>query len=62
MARALRIEAAGLSYHVWARGTGGMAIYHDDRDRTRFLRFLERTCATHDVDCHAFCLMPNHYL
>jgi putative transposase len=61
MARALRIEAAGLSYHVWARGSGRMDIYLDDGDRERFLELLGRTVTSHDLDCHAYCLMMNHY-
>jgi putative transposase len=61
MARALRIEEAGLTYHAWARGTGGMAIYRDDRDRERFLELLAQSLDAHDVVCHAFCLMTTHY-
>jgi putative transposase len=53
--------AAGLSYHVWARGSGRMAIYLDDRDRRQFLDMLGRVFTTRNVDCHAFCLMTNHY-
>ena len=38
-----------------------MAIYHDDVDRRRFLAILETIVERYLVDCHAYCLMPNHY-
>jgi putative transposase len=38
-----------------------MAIYLDDRDRRRFLDLLGQTVISHDVNCHAYCLMTNHY-
>jgi putative transposase len=61
MARPLRIQAAGLTYHVCSRGTGQMTIYRDDRDRRRFLRMLSRTFTKFSVYCCAYCLMSNHY-
>jgi putative transposase len=61
MARQLRIQAPGLSYHVWARGTGRMAIFLDDRDRHHFLELLGDVFDSHGVDCHAHCQMTNHY-
>ena len=38
-----------------------MAIYHDDDDRHRFLTTLERVVERHRIECHAYCLMSNHY-
>src|SRR5512143_538242 len=38
-----------------------MSIYLDDLDRLEFLRLLGRAFAAHAVDCHAYCLMDNHY-
>ena len=61
MARALRIQAAGLTYHVTARGTGRMSIYRDDVDRRRFLALLASLSREHGLACHAYCLMSNHY-
>ena len=40
MARPLRIQAAGLTYHVTARGVRRTSIYLDDGDRQRFLTLL----------------------
>ena len=61
MARQLRIQGAGLSYHVWSRGNGRRAIFLDDHDRLRFLDVLGDVCESHAVDCLAFCQMTNHY-
>jgi REP element-mobilizing transposase RayT len=38
-----------------------MGIYMDDRDREHFLELIAWVVASHDVDCHAHCLMSNHY-
>ena len=38
-----------------------MAIYHDDVDRRRFLATLETVVERYRMECHAYCLMPNHY-
>jgi REP element-mobilizing transposase RayT len=38
-----------------------MAIYLDDRDREMFLSLLARAFDIHGVECHAYCLMANHY-
>src|SRR5512135_2619432 len=61
MARPLRIQAAGLTYHVTARGSGRMVIYRDDEDRDRFLELLARVVESHGIICSAYCLMTNHY-
>lgn len=61
MARPLRIVAEGALYHVVARGNAKMAIYCDDVDRMRFLRLLETVVKGYQVECHAYCLMANHY-
>jgi REP element-mobilizing transposase RayT len=44
-----------------ARGNAKMAIYNDDEDRHRFLVTLERVVARYRIECHAYCLMSNHY-
>ena len=61
MARPLRIQAPGLTYHVTARGTGQMTIYADDADRQSFLNRLGDVADSHELRCHAYCLMSNHY-
>jgi putative transposase len=46
---------------VVARGNAKMAIYCDDVDRRRFLTILETVVERHRIECHAYCLMSNHY-
>jgi REP element-mobilizing transposase RayT len=44
MARPLRVEYPGATYHVMARGNQGRATFKDDRDRQRFLETLGEAC------------------
>lgn len=61
MARPLRIEYPGAFYHVMNRGQGGEEIFIGERDRRRFLHYLEKTVEQYSIVVHTFCLMPNHY-
>jgi REP-associated tyrosine transposase len=48
-------------YHVTSRGAGQAAIFLDDLDRVAFMHLLRRTVRKFNWDCHAYCLMTNHY-
>ncbi|MBU4452912.1 transposase, partial [Patescibacteria group bacterium] len=61
MARPLRIEFPGALYHVMSRGNARQDIYTDDNDRREFLKNLEHCIKFHNLICHAYCLMGNHY-
>lgn len=61
MARPIRLEFAGASYHVTTRGEGGAAVFRDDEDRAQFLQVLHEVVARFGWVCHAYCLMNNHY-
>ena len=61
MARPLRIEFAGALYHITARGNAQQDIYLTDDDREQFLEILQRVNDRHQWQCHAYCLMSNHY-
>lgn len=61
MARPLRIEYPGASYHVMARGNRGHVIFRDDADRKRFLETLAEACEKTGWRIHAYVLMANHY-
>jgi putative transposase len=61
VARQLRIQAPGLTYHVTARGVRRTSIYLDDEDRHRFLALLAAVVDRYALRCHAFCQMTNHY-
>lgn len=48
-------------YHVTTRGVDRCPIYGDDADRVDFLSLLAGVVHRFDWDCHALCLMGNHY-
>jgi putative transposase len=49
------------AYHVACRGSNHRDIYLEDIDRKSFMTILARVVATHEWQCHAFCLMTTHY-
>lgn len=61
MARQLRIEYEGALYHVIARGNEQKKIYSTDKDKERFLGYIQRAHERFGVKIHAYCLMSNHY-
>src|ERR1700736_3964419 len=61
MSRPLRFQAAGLVYHLMARGNNKMAIFLDDLDYERFQEMLAEVVARFGIDSWIFCVMPNHY-
>jgi REP element-mobilizing transposase RayT len=61
MARPLRVEFEGATYHVMARGNERRPIFRDDRDRELWLKTLSETVQRFGILVHAYCLMPNHY-
>lgn len=61
MARPLRVEYPGALYHVMSRGNARQNIYSNDNDRKEFLKNLEHCIKMHNLICHAYCLMSNHY-
>ena len=61
MARKVRVEYPGATYHVMNRGDRREAIFRDDRDRERFLETLAQACGKTAWQVHALCLMPNHF-
>ena len=61
MARPLRIEYPGAHYHVINRGNAGEDIFISDRDKEKFLGYLEKAVERYGITIHAYCLMTNHY-
>jgi putative transposase len=61
MARKRRIRDAGLLRHVMSRGNGRMQIFLDQGDYRKFLFVLSDVFESYQVECWAYCLMPNHY-
>ncbi len=61
MVRPLRIEIPGALYHLTSRGDRREAIYLSDEDRRHWLTLLGQVCERFNWQCHAYCLMDNHY-
>jgi putative transposase len=61
MGRPLRENVEGGFYHVTTRGNNRSAIALDADDCRAFTDALAAAVGTFEVECHAFCLMPNHY-
>jgi len=61
MSRPLRIEFEGAWYHVMNRGADRRAVFPNNLHRRLFLDLLGEIRDTFGVQCHAYCLMGNHY-
>jgi REP element-mobilizing transposase RayT len=61
MARKVRVEFEGATYHVMCRGDRRENIFEDDLDRVRFLETLTEVCGRTGWKLHAYVLMSNHY-
>jgi putative transposase len=61
MARPLRVEYPGAYYHVINRGNNRENIFKDDRDREKFLEYLQKASERFSIVIHTYCLMNNHF-
>ena len=61
MARPLRIQYSSAFYHVTSRGNERKAIFRNDRDREKFLSYLQSSHERYGAIIHVYCLMSNHY-
>jgi len=61
MARPLRITYPGAFYHITSRGNERKNVFKSERDREKFLEYLESATQRYDAVIHVFCLMDNHY-
>jgi REP element-mobilizing transposase RayT len=61
MARPLRIEYPGAFYHVTSRGNEQREIFKSQKDREKFLSYLESAVVRYGAVIHGYCLMSNHY-
>jgi REP element-mobilizing transposase RayT len=61
VARPLRILYAEAFYHVTSRGNERRAVFLTDRDREKFLSYLESAHVKYGGIIHVYCLMDNHY-
>lgn len=60
MARLLRVQFPGAIYHATLRGNNRRVLFHDDKDRKRFLDRLAGYVDEFRVRLYIFCLMSNH--
>ena len=61
MARPLRLQYPGAFYHVTSRGNERKSIFKTNRDRQKFLSYLESAYDRYGAIIHVYCLMNNHY-
>ena len=61
MARPLRIEYEGGTYHITARGNEKRVIFDDETDFRKFESFLNRYIERFGVRLYCYVLMDNHY-
>ncbi len=60
MGRLGRLDAAGVFFHVMARGNNREAIFRERGDFITLLRIIESSIRRFDRSIHAYCLMTNH--
>ena len=61
VSRPLRIEYPGAFYHVTSRGNERKTVFQSNRDREKYLSYLESTHERYGAVIHTYCLMGNHY-
>lgn len=61
MGRPLRIEYPGAFYHVTSRGNEKKEVFKSQKDREKFLSYLESATERYGAAIHVYCLMSNHY-
>ena len=62
MARPLRIEYEGAVYHVTSRSNARSDVFLSDDDGDVLLDVLDHVVDRFSWQCHAYCLMTNHFL
>lgn len=61
MGRPLRIEYPGAFYHVTSRGNEQKDVFKNQRDREKYLEYLQSATERYGAIIHVYCLMRNHY-
>jgi len=61
MARAIRQQTAGMSFHVLNRAAKRAVLFENSEDYAAFERVVEEAVRRHEVAIFAYCLMPNHW-
>ncbi len=61
MARPLRIEYPGAFYNVTSRGNEQKDVFKSQKDREKFLSYVESAVVRYGAVVHTWCLMSNYY-
>ena len=61
MARPLRIEYPGAFYQVMSRGDEQKDVFKSQKDREKFLSYVESAVVRYGAVVHTWCLMSNYY-
>jgi REP element-mobilizing transposase RayT len=61
VSRPPRIEYPGAFYHVTSRGNERRTVFQSNRDREKYLSYLESAHERYGALIHVYCLMGNHY-
>jgi putative transposase len=61
MARALRIDETGLTFHVWANGVRGLPLFRDVEDRDFMLQLLGDEVEVSAWTCLEYAVMTTHF-
>ena len=61
MPRGPRIDAPGLTHHVWHRGVGRRIVFLDSADCMDFVGRVQRLAQECGVRCFAWAVMGNHF-
>ncbi len=61
MARAPREWLEGGIYHLFSRGSDRRPLFEQQRDYFEFAVLMADAAVRDNVDCFAWCLMPNHW-
>ncbi|MEA2104666.1 MAG: transposase [Candidatus Cloacimonadota bacterium] len=60
MARIARAVAPGLPHHIIQHGNRCQQTFFCEDDYAEYLSLISECCMKHNVECWAYCLMPNH--
>ena len=61
MSRPKRIDFPFSVFHAFSRSLSGVALFHDTKDRAKFLYYLAKYIKIYKFRVHAWCLMPTHF-
>ena len=60
MVRLARIVVPSVAHHVTQRGNRRMDVFFCDEDYQAYVDLVSASCKAAEVECLAWCLMPNH--